>query len=80
VARAKAYMQIEENINAFAALVDGIRNPLAIISGTAELSVENDDAKKRLLECVSKIDTIVSKLDKGWVESEKIREFLKRYI
>ncbi len=76
-AKIKAYKQIEENIENYAILVDQIRNHLNIISGTAELKVKYGEAKKTLLKEVSKINGVIRRLDKGWLESEEIRKFLK---
>ncbi len=73
----RAYRQIEENIENYAILVDQIRNHLNIISGTAELKVSDVEAKRTLLDEVDKIDEVIRRLDKGWLESEEIRKFLK---
>ncbi|RLI84523.1 hypothetical protein DRP07_00830 [Archaeoglobales archaeon] len=75
--RIKALERIEKNIEEFAILVDHIRNPLAIISGTAELEIEDENVRKVITDAVGKIEKVVSRLDKGWLESEKIREFLR---
>jgi len=79
-AKSKAYKQIEKNIEEFAILVDQIRNPLSIISGTAEMRVEDEEARKVILEGVRRIEELVKKLDKGWLESENVRKFLKKYM
>ncbi len=74
--RRKAYRQIESNIEQFAILVDQIRNPLAVIAGLAELKADRS-LRDMIVEQVSKIDRLIEKLDKGWIESEKVREFLR---
>jgi PAS domain S-box-containing protein len=73
-----AYKKIEHNIEQFAILADEIRNPLAIISGFAELSSDYGTAK-RILEQVERIEKIADQLDRGWLESEEIRKFLREY-
>ena len=79
-----AYEQIERNIEQFAVLVDRIRNPLSVIIGYVEL--KDEIAKKKshtkILEIIAsnarEIENIIQQLDKGWIESEKIRRFLKK--
>ncbi len=78
-----AYKQIEKNIEQFAILVDRIRNPLSVIMGYAELKEEmKKESYNRLFEVIAhnarEIEKIVQQLDRGWIESEKIREFLKK--
>ncbi|ADC65511.1 putative PAS/PAC sensor protein [Ferroglobus placidus DSM 10642] len=79
-AKRKAYRQIEDNIYKFAILVDEIKNPLTAIMGLAEEKVEDEEVKKKIIEQVERIKNIVKKLDEGWLESEKVREFLRRYL
>jgi PAS domain S-box-containing protein len=82
--RRMAYEQIERNIEQFAILVDRIRNPLSVIIGYTELKDEIIKKKSydRLFEIIAsnarEIEKIVQELDRGWLESEKIRRFLKR--
>jgi PAS domain S-box-containing protein len=73
----EAYEQIEKNIEQFAILGDHIRNPLAVIVGLADLT--EGEASGRILEQARLIDGIIDQLDRGWIESEKVREFLRRY-
>ncbi len=75
--RAEAYRQIERNIEQFAVLTDHIRNPLQVVQGMADL-IEDERAAK-IHEQVTQIQAILRQLDEGWVESEKVREFLERY-
>ncbi len=79
-AKRKAYRQIEKNIEEFAILVDQIRNPLSIISGTAELEVKDEEVRRILLEGVGRINEVVKRLDKGWLDSEEVRRFLRKYL
>ncbi|MDD1661444.1 MAG: PAS domain S-box protein [Methanomicrobiales archaeon] len=77
VQKREAYEQIEKNIEQFAILGDHIRNPLAVIVGLADLT--EGTASQKILEQARMIDGIINQLDKGWIESEKVREFLRRY-
>jgi len=73
----KAYQQIEHNIEQFATLIDRIRNPLAIIQALAELNLDEKTAKK-IIEQIERINRVIKELDEGWVESEKIKDFLRK--
>ncbi|OYT60831.1 diguanylate cyclase [Euryarchaeota archaeon ex4484_178] len=75
--RLVAYKELDKNIESFAMLVDGIRNPLAVILGIAETMVEEENAKKRIIEEVEKIEKITSIIDERWRKSEHLRKFLK---
>lgn len=71
--------QIEKNIEQFAILVDHIRNPLTAIAGLVEQKAD-EELRKKVLEQVKRIQDVVRRLDQGWLESETIRNFLKRYM
>lgn len=73
----KALEQIEQNIEQFAILGDHIRNPLAVIMGLSSLA-QGEISDKIILQA-REIDRIVMQLDKGWIESEKVRDFIRRY-
>ncbi|HUK37784.1 MAG TPA: PAS domain S-box protein [Methanomicrobiales archaeon] len=73
---AKAFLQIEKNIEQLAILGDHIRNPLAVIVGIADL--DGGPTSASIIQQARIIDTIITQLDRGWIESEKIREFLKK--
>jgi PAS domain S-box-containing protein len=75
--RKKAYKQIEKNIEQFAILVDQIRNPLAIIAGLAEIKA-SEELRREIAKQVEKIERLIKKLDTGWLESERVKEFLRR--
>jgi len=77
VQKREAYEQIERNIEQFAILGDHIRNPLAVIVGLADLT--EGTASEKILGQAKMIDAIIDQLDRGWIESEKVREFLRRY-
>jgi len=73
----KALEQIEQNIEQFAILGDHIRNPLAVIMGLSSLAP--GDVSDKIILQAREIDRIITQLDMGWIESEKVREFIKRY-
>ncbi|MCX6685943.1 MAG: hypothetical protein NTV10_04775 [Methanoregula sp.] len=73
----EAFQQIEENMQQFAILNDHIRNPLQGIIGIADL-MENKYSEK-IIQLSHVINDIIYKLDRGYLESEKIQEFLRKY-
>jgi PAS domain S-box-containing protein len=73
----EAFQQIEENMQQFAVLNDQIRNPLQAIIGIADLT--ESAYKEKIIRLATTINEIVHKLDKGYIDSEKIREFLRKY-
>ncbi|WP_301677088.1 PAS domain S-box protein [Methanoculleus methanifontis] len=75
--RMEAYRQIERNTEQFAVLTDHIRNPLQVVQGMADLI--DDPRAEKIREQVRQIKAILKQLDEGWVESEKVREYLERY-
>ncbi|NPV50234.1 MAG: PAS domain S-box protein [Candidatus Methanofastidiosum sp.] len=75
----KVKKQIDENIEYFAHLIDHIRNPLAILSGFIQVKVEEGETKERLLRQVDRIEEIIKMLDKGWMDTEDTKKFLKKY-
>lgn len=72
--REKAIEQIERNIEHFAFLVDGIRNPLTAIKGYVEMYVNDGDVKRKIYAQLDKILRLVDNLDEGWFKSKKIRK------
>ncbi|PWR72626.1 ATP-binding response regulator [Methanospirillum lacunae] len=73
----KGIVQIEHNMEQFQILNDRIRNPLAIIIAAASLteSKQNDEIMKQVMV----IDNLVSQLDRGWAQSEVVRNFLLKH-
>jgi len=69
--------QIEQNMEQFLILNDQIRNPLQVIGGYADLS--DNPFRDRIGEQIRIINDLVTRLDKGWIESEKVRSFLLRH-
>ncbi len=72
-----AFEQIERNIEHFAILADQIRNPLAAISILTEMEVEGE-TKKKIMDQIKRIEELLRMLDRGWLDSEAVREYLKR--
>lgn len=72
-----ALIQIEKNMEQLAVLNDHIRNPLQAIVGTVDL--EGDGLSETIRPYVDEIDSLINQLDVGWVESEKIRAFLRKH-
>lgn len=70
--------QIEQNLEQLAFLNDQIRNPLAIITMVAE-DIGNERADIILGE-TRRINDLVTVLDRRWLESVKIREFLIKHM
>ncbi len=71
-----AYAAIEENIAQFAILGDHIRNPLQAISGYNDMGA--GEYGDKIQEHIQEINRIVDQLDRGWIRSDSIREFLRR--
>lgn len=75
-AKKKALVAIEKYIEQFAILGDHIRNPLQVISGYNDLQA--GEYKEKISAQITHVNKIVDQLDRGWIESESIREFLRR--
>ncbi|HWQ64520.1 MAG TPA: hypothetical protein VN429_08895 [Methanospirillum sp.] len=75
--RRQLIKQIQHNIAELAILNDGIRNPLAIIEAVLELKLGNFHSE--ILTQISRIDSMVTQLDKRWAESEKIFLYLQKH-
>jgi PAS domain S-box-containing protein len=73
----EAYEQIGKNMEQFAILNDHIRNPLQAIVGYADL--EGGDLAEVIFDQAQEIDKIIKRLDVGWLESQKISEFLRKH-
>jgi len=77
--RKKALVQIENNIEKFAHLIDHIRNPLAILSTFTHVRINEPEVKQSLLTQIDRIDEVIKQLDEGWMNTEDTRKFLKDY-
>jgi PAS domain S-box-containing protein len=73
----EAFAQIEKNMEQFAILNDHIRNPLQAMVGLADL--EGGVLAEKIYQQAMEIDAIIKQLDIGWIESKKIREFLRKH-
>ena len=73
----KAFVQIDKNIEQISILNDELRNPLAVIVGLADLY--DNPVREQIIAEAEKINEIIAKLDRGWLESQKVKEFLKKY-
>jgi PAS domain S-box-containing protein len=73
----EAFQQIERNMQQFALLNDHIRNPLQGIIGVADLM--QGKYSDQIIKLAQSINDIVHQLDQGYIESEKIYEFLRKY-
>lgn len=73
----KFFRQIEANLQQFATLNDNIRNPLAVIAMTAGL--HDDPDSRRIIGKIHEIDEILERLHQGYLESEKVRIFLRTH-
>jgi PAS domain S-box-containing protein len=69
--------QISRNMVQFAILNDQIRNPLQVIMG--EVMLDREPNRDLVLEQIKNIDGMIRRLDRGYLESEKVREFLQRH-
>ena len=72
--RRMAYDQIINNIQEFANLIDGIRNPLSVIQGAIDLGL--DSWKDVINTQIRKIESIAEQIDLRWVESDQFRNTL----
>ncbi len=73
----EAFQQIEKNLQDFAVLNDHIRNPLQGVIGVADMM--EDALAQKIITYAMMIDEIVKRIDRGYIESEKIHEFLRKY-
>ncbi len=73
----EAFRQIESNLEQFAILNDTIRNPLQAIVGVADMI--EDPLAQKIISYARMIDEIVNKIDRGYIDSEKIHDFLRKY-
>jgi PAS domain S-box-containing protein len=73
----EAFEQIDRNMEQFAILNDHIRNPLQAIAGIVDL--KDPELSEKIMPYVCEIDSIVRKLDVGWLESEKVRKMIAKH-
>jgi PAS domain S-box-containing protein len=73
----RAYDQITKNLEQLAILNDHVRNPLQGIIGYA--SMGEGELFTKIIKLSTTINSIVTKLDEGYLESKKIRDFMERH-
>ncbi|WP_317065382.1 PAS domain-containing protein [Methanoculleus caldifontis] len=69
--------QLDENIEHLACLGDRIKNPLAVILGLAGL--EDGEVARKIADQARIIDGVLTELDRGYVASLSVREFLRKH-
>ncbi|MBN2733923.1 MAG: PAS domain S-box protein [Methanomicrobiaceae archaeon] len=73
----QSLQQIEKNFEQLAILNDEIRNPLQAIIGYVML--EEFKYSYEVIDQANVINKLVNRLDQRWLESEKIRDFLRKH-
>ncbi len=73
----KAYEQIEQHIEQFAILIEGTKNPLAVIDGLAR--IKGDETSKKINKQVERIEKILKRIDSECLDAEKVKDFLKKH-
>ena len=68
----RAFYQLERNIKQFRALVDKIRNPVAVIQGYSELY--SPDFQKKIEKQLTQIMSSLSILEKEWLSTEDLKK------
>lgn len=73
----RSFNQIKKNIAELALINDRVRNPLTVID---IISDEMESGKKEIIkDQISKIDSLITTLDKRWIESLSIIQYLKKH-
>lgn len=75
----QAFQQIEHNIEQFEILNDQIRNPLQAILLEADSIPDNAETKALIAKQVEIIEQILTSVDERILESQKVRNFLRKY-
>lgn len=73
-----ALTQVMQNLAYLSILNDEIRNPLTIISSCADL-IDDALVNEQIRDQTQRIDTMVTQLDRRWIESEKILSYLRKH-
>ena len=73
----RGVQMIAKNQETLAILNDQIRNPLTILMIASE-GVEPEMAEI-MHQAIKKIDDIITMLDQGWIESDKVRSVMKKH-
>ncbi|MBN1166484.1 MAG: PAS domain-containing protein [Methanospirillaceae archaeon] len=72
-----AISRLEENLVQLATINDNIRNPLTIIATIAGML--DEETEEKLTEQVSRIDQLVTNIDRGFIGTEKVRMYLRKH-
>lgn len=72
-----AIYRIDQNMGTLATLNDMIRNPLTVIEILSDYLEEGK--REEMHSQVEAIDRIIRELDKGWIESDKVRNYMKKH-
>ncbi|MBA7481816.1 hypothetical protein ES707_17293 [subsurface metagenome] len=75
--RREVCSQLDRNIELLACLGDRIRNPLAVIVGLADL--QDSEVTRKISEQARIVDGVVAELDRGYVTSLSVRQFLRKH-
>ncbi|HWQ68116.1 MAG TPA: PAS domain S-box protein [Methanospirillum sp.] len=74
----RAIAQIQKNLAQLAILNDGIRNPLTILAIAAEMA-QDIQVADTINNQITQIDEMINQVDRRWIESEKILEYLRKH-
>ncbi|HWQ67209.1 MAG TPA: PAS domain S-box protein [Methanospirillum sp.] len=73
-----ALAQIKQNLAQLAILNDEIRNPLTLITLNAD-TLSDRLVSDQIFEQTRRIDEMINQLDKRWMESDKILDYLQKH-
>ncbi|HWQ68110.1 MAG TPA: response regulator [Methanospirillum sp.] len=76
-AREESFIRIERIMEQMQIYNDHIRNPLTILSCLVDTDDEPD--RHEMMARISEIDKIIDEVDRGFLESVKIRNYMKKY-
>lgn len=73
----KGIQMLAKNQETLAILNDQIRNPLMVIA--LHLDGIEQEKEKAIMHEISRIDDIITELDRGWLKSDKVRNIMKKH-
>ncbi|MEM0330795.1 MAG: PAS domain S-box protein [Archaeoglobaceae archaeon] len=68
------YKRLVENIHTIAYLVDGIRNPLAVMLAYVDMLIEDERVRERVFQQAERILKVMRELDVSWIKSEELKK------
>lgn len=68
------YTRLVENIHTIAYLVDGIRNPLAVMLAYVDMLIEDEGVRERVFQQAERILKVMRELDVSWIKSEELKK------